>query len=518
MTAVPQAPAVPPPAPPPGAVSPGGTPPPPARAAQAAVRRRTAAKPPTGVARLLPRTVAGRVRALTGLTGIVLAAVLVIVWVAIGNARDGVRVIGDDAGPQVVKTSRLYYKLTEMDAQLANALLIGRPQGPVDERKKALDGFDDNRRQAGAALLEASRLADEDTEKKTAQDLLDALGRYEWLAGQAILLDQGSPDARPTHAAGPPKLPVIKRYRQATELMKLDLLPKAYNLTLDNGTLVRHTYEAKRGAVQTGQVWTLVIGLLLLAILVGFQVFLTARFRRLLNPALALATVGTLVLVGASWAVLAGQADHLRKAKEDGFDSILALWRARSISNSANADRTRYLIDPELADTYEQVYFSKSQTVLYLKAESLTAYNQALQGLRPGKDEQLPIKGFLKNEEAHSSLPEQHAAFLKVINDYRAFQQSDRDLRNLVESEERLSSPTAARTKAVASRSAAADDFAAYDRSMQKLINIHDGAFTGAVDAAKGGTGGWHAVLPVAGLVIFALVLIGVRPRLTEYR
>ncbi len=66
--------------------------------------------------------------------------------------------------------------------------------------------------------------------------------------------------------------------------------------------------------------------------------------------------------------MLSGQADHLRKAKEEGFDSILALSRTRAISNSANADETRFLLDPGRADAYEQVYLSKSQTVLYLKA------------------------------------------------------------------------------------------------------------------------------------------------------
>ena len=44
-------------------------------------------------------------------------------------------------------------------------------------------------------------------------------------------------------AAATPRAPAAERsstiYRQATDLMKLDLLPKAYNLTLDNGATVR---------------------------------------------------------------------------------------------------------------------------------------------------------------------------------------------------------------------------------------------------------------------------------------
>ncbi len=58
--------------------------------------------------------------------------------------------------------------------------------------------------------------------------------------------------------------------------MKLDLLPKAYNLTLDNGTLVRHTYEDKRSAVLMGRTGLLVAGVALLATLAGFQPYLAS--------------------------------------------------------------------------------------------------------------------------------------------------------------------------------------------------------------------------------------------------
>ncbi|WP_309237343.1 hypothetical protein [Actinomadura sp. BRA 177] len=429
-------------------------------------------------------------------------------WAAIANSREGVRVIGHDAGPQVVATGDLYFQLTDMDAQLANALLIGDAAG--GGRAQALARYDDNRRKAGDALLKAAKLADETTENNTARDLLDALGRYERLAGQALLLDRQTP-----HASGPPSQQVTDLYRQATDLMKLDLLPKAYNLTLDNGTLVRHTYEDKRSAVLMGRTGLLVAGVALLATLAGFQLYLAKRFRRLLNVPLALATLGTLVLVGAGTLMLSGQADHLRKAKEEGFDSILALSRTRAISNSANADETRFLLDPGRADAYEQVYLSKSQTVLYLKAGNLTQYNDAVQkGLsyEPGR---APFLGFLGTEANRpAESPEQRAQLAdgmnKALGAYQKGQANDRRMRDLVKAGQR--------DQAVAARGTAAADFAQYDRSLQDLAGIHQKAFDEAVKDGDGGTSGWYAVLPIAGVVIALLVLVGVRPRLAEYR
>ncbi|WP_233525990.1 hypothetical protein [Actinomadura spongiicola] len=503
MTAVPQ-------------VPPAGRPDPSARRRPTSVARRRSSgrlwrapgPTPTGVARLLPRTVAARVRTLTAVAAVLLVALLAIAWWAIANAREGVRVIGQDAGPQVVATGDLYFQLTDMDAQLANALLIGGAAG--GGRDQALARYDENRQKASAALLKAAKLADERTEDNTARDVLDALGRYERLAGQALLLDQQS-----DHASGPPSQRVIDLYRQATDLMKLDLLPKAYNLTLDNGTLVRHTYEDKRSAVLTGRTWILVTGVALLAVLTGLQVFLARRFRRLLNVPLAAATLGTLLLVVAGAAMLSGQASHLRKAKQEGFDSMLALSRTRTISNSAAADETRFLLDPGRADAYEQVYLSKSQTVLYLKAGNLDEYNAAVQkdlSFVPGR---APFLGFLGTEANRPTESDERRTQLvdalnKVLKDYQKVQANDRQMRNLVHSGKRA--------EAVAARGTSAADFTEYDRSLQVLAGIHQKAFDEAVKDGDDGTGGWYTVLPVAGAVIALLVLVGVRPRLAEYR
>ncbi|MBO2455681.1 hypothetical protein J4573_52005 [Actinomadura barringtoniae] len=462
------------------------------------------AEPATGVRRLFPRTLAGQVRAMTVLVVLALGAVLVTSWVAVDNARDGVRVIGHDAGPQVVATGDLYFQLTNMDAQLANALMVGRAQGLGVNRDAALQQYDDSRLKAGAALLQASKLADEPTEERTARATLDALARYERLAGQALLLDQNS-----AHAPGPPSDAVIEKYQAATDLMKLDLLPKAYNLTLDNGTLVRHTYENKHDAVLNGRIWVALTGLLLIVLLGGLQLYLAVRYRRLLNPLLALATLVTLVLTVMSWSMLSSQASHLSKAKHDGFDSILALSRARAIGNSANADQTRFLLDPKRADTYEQLFLDKSQSLLYLKADNLAQYSSGVQqGLEPGRKE---ILGFFGAEFGGTGLPGQRAALDKVLNDYRTFQRDDHAMRQLVAS--------GRRSQAIAARTSTnGRDYATYDTSLGKLIAIHSDVFKDAVAKGDDGTKGWNLVIPGAGLVIVVLVLIGVRPRLAEYR
>ncbi|OLT38240.1 hypothetical protein BJF79_27675 [Actinomadura sp. CNU-125] len=466
---------------------------------------------PAGLRRLAPRTAASRIRGLSALVVVVLLALLAVTSATIAQAREGMRVIGHDAGRQVVATGDLYSQLTDMDAQLANALLAGDSEPAA--RAEALRLYELNRQRAGEALIEAAKLADEPTEEDTARALLDALARYEGLARQALQLERQT-----QHRAGPPPEGVQELYQQATDLMKLDLLPKAYNLTLDNGALVRGTYEEQRSAVLTGLVWVIVVGALLLVTLVVLQVYLAVRFRRLLNVGLALATVGALALMTASGLMLWGQAQTLRNAKENGFDSMLALSRTRAISNNAAADQTRYLLvgtDLARSDTYEQVYLNKSQSILYAEAGSLAEYNSALKNVdydpRGGNE----FRGFLGTEadrpvEDAATRAEIAGIFQTVIKEYQRFQQRDHEMRQLVDSGQRA--------RAVAERGALTEQFRRYDRGLQELEEIRQEVFDEAIAAGDDGTRGWYGVLPIAGVVIVVFLLAGVWPRLSEYR
>jgi hypothetical protein len=459
-----------------------------------------------GVARLVRvRTVPGRIRALALLTVLAVAAVFVVAGLALRDARDGLRVIGHDAGPQVVATGDLYYALSDMDAQLAAVLLMGREQNLGEGRAKALQVYDQRRSEAHRALLQGSDLAAGDpTEQQTARSILDALGRYEQLAGQALQLDQRQP-----HAAGPPSPEVGALYRQATDLMKLDVLPKAYNLTLDNGTTVRRTYEAKHSAVLAGRAWVLLTGALLLIVLVGLQVYLAVHFRRIVNPVLALATVATVVLVAATVGLLTSEANHLAKAKNDGFDSVLSMARARAISNNADADETRYLLDPQLADTYEQVYLDKSQEILYVPAGNLGEYGRQVDRRIAAGSGYL---GFLGVESRHVTLPGQQAALDRTLRGYQGVQHDDGRLRS-------LATTAGGRHDAIVLRmGTATQDFATYDRALVSLTAIHQKAFADAIRAGDDGLSGWNVGLPAAAIVIAVLVLAGVRPRLSEFR
>ncbi|WP_245623226.1 hypothetical protein [Spirillospora albida] len=462
-------------------------------------------------------TIPGRIRTHVALTLAALLALLAVLTVAIGNARDSVQTIGHDAGPQVVATGALYFALSDMDAQVASILLIGRDHGLGIGRDRSLERYERRRTEAGRAAVQAAQLATHDPDlRRTVEEVLDGLGRYERLAGEAMLLDRQA-----GHPPGEPPAEVVDAYRQATDLMKVELLPKAYNITLDTGEKVRRTHETERSAILTGRAWVVVTGALLLALLVATQMYLARTFRRVLNPALVLATAGTLVLVAVATALLSAQAGHIARAKRDGFDPILSLSRARAIGHSAFADESRYLLDPGRADTYEQTYLDKSLSVLYLdmgtKPLNLANYHPAVDGTlaryRPGPGAP-PFLGLFGDEARVSRDGREAAAFGRTLQAYRTVLANDRRMRELAARGDRA----AALDLRMGRTSGAIRDFDAYDAALVALAGVHREAFDEAIAAANGGLRGWAAVPGAAAAAIALLIAVGVRPRLAEFR
>ncbi|MEV4802097.1 hypothetical protein AB0K18_18955 [Nonomuraea sp. NPDC049421] len=438
------------------------------------------------------RSVPGRIRVISGVTVASLALLFVALAVGSSTAREGLRVIGRDAGPQVVATAGLYLALSDMDAQVANVLVMGKEY--PEQRRAALARYDERRAEAGQALLKAFELSgDNAAERTTVQSVLDGLGRYERLAGQALLLDQQA-----GHAPGAPPENVVRTYRQATDLMRQVLLPQAYNLTLESGTIVRATYDDKAVMVPLLRVAVVVAGLVALGCLIWMQVFLARRFRRVFGPALVVATVTTAVALGFGVHVLGQDEQALRTAKSAGFDSVLTLAKARAISNSMQGDQSRFLLDEERADTYEHTYLDKSQTVLYYDVGNLTGYHDEM---RAGSKDFLGLLG-------PELIGSQGTA---VFDAYRAFQAQDNRFRTLA----RHATPSEAVEARIGPVTAA---FNAYDKALVGLTETHQKVFRQAISAGEGALDNLWRLLPYAIGAIGLLVVAGVWPRLKEYR
>ena len=464
--------------------------------------------------RLSLRTTPGRVGALAAVVVLAIGGFYIVANIAVGNARDGLRVIGHDAGPQVLATGDLYFALSDMDSQVASILLTGR-EGSPGAGQQELARYSQDRAVADRAALQAAELSVGDPADQAAvRSILDGLGRYERLASQAIVLDEQA-----HHPAGPPPANVIAVYTQATDLMTLELLPPAYNLTLEGGATVREAYAAKRSAALEGRFWVGLAGLAVIAALVALQFFVVARFRRRLNPTLALATLGLIVLTVSAVRLLSDEAAHLQAAKTSGFDSILTMSRAQAISDSLHADESRFLLDPGQKDLYSLAYLDKSQTLLYVASGNLAEYYTALSASMTAYRANPRSVGFLGfyGDEAHAH---PGPAITTVLARYQQFQADDQRIRQLANAGQ---DRQAVRLLTGHTAGSAGYDFDQYNQAVVSLIGQHRATFDQTIRAGdrelgRSVLGNWAVLLPLAALGVAVLVVAGVWARLAEYR
>jgi hypothetical protein len=464
--------------------------------------------------RLRRRTTPDSIRALTAAAAAVSIVLGVLIAVIFASVSSGLQLIGHQAAPEVVATTNLYFHLNDMDAQVANVLLVGDRSGLGIDRQQAQKIYASDEAQADKALQQAAAVAGTSPAAQRAlRSVLDGLGKYEGLAAEAMYID-GAAASSP----GRPPAAALDLYRQATDQMRDAILPAARGLTSVNAAALTTAYQARRSTALSGAVGVAITGLALLAFLIALQFFLAVRCRRLLNPALAAATLISLVLPIVAVTALSAQASHLRVAKVEAFNSILALSQARAVSYDANADESRFLVDPGRAAMYQQSFLAKSQQIVDLGDVGIFQYDAALAraiDAYHASHSDVTFGGYLGAEFRNITFPGERAAAQKTLAAYQVYERDDRHIRALNRAGN-LSGAIAFDTSYARGNSNYA--FEQYDKALVSVIGINQRAFAAAIQAGQQGVRGWTGLIPAGAVVlIIILVVAGVRPRLAEY-
>jgi hypothetical protein len=437
------------------------------------------------------------------LTGMVFAAL-----------DSGFNAIGGHDAPLVEQSNALYYAVNDMDAQVGNVLLTGSDPALAADQQQDLALYASDQQHAEQDLQQVAVTAVADpAAQRAVSSVLDALGHYGALAADAIVVNQRGNDQ-----AGRPSAATLSYFQQATDLMSTIVLPAAASLTTATASALDVSYNQDRSTATSGKVLMLVLGLAVAGALLGIQVFLAARYRRLVNPALAAATVLAVGLAIAGAVQLGAQAGNLKVAKQDAFDSILALTQARAVSYDANADETRFLVDPGRAAAYQDAFMRKSQELVNVGNVGIFSYDAALAAdIRAYQADNADVRfgGYLGTEFRNITFTGERAAATRALLAYQVYEKDDRALRAMAKIN---------LTQAIAfdiGTSPGQSDWAfkQWDGALGSVITINDNAFTAVIRDGYTTGSPWIALIPATGTaLIAALAIAGTRPRLAEYR
>lgn len=278
------------------------------------------------------------------------------------------------------------------------------------------------------------------------------MGRYAELAQRA----------RDLHDKSDPQF--MAAYRQAAEVADKQLLPAADEVDKANRNALDSNYDGQIKASIVTRSGVVVTSLLLFFTLLSAQTFINRHMRRVFNLPLLLATFVTVGLVIFSVSAFYREMSQLKIAKQDAFESLHALWRARAIGYEVEADQWRALLDPSHGHDIE--FASKSAEVYnFLDAE---LHNIKFEG---------------EMEAANDAA--------KFFTDFRT-------------------APPRSPARKLA--------FEQYDQALGRALEINQSAFDRAVLEAERTLDYFQAKVIAACVFIALLALLGILPRIQEYR
>ena len=440
-------------------------------------------------------TTPGRMQALAVTIALISLLLWLLVQSGLSAARQTVQTIGKDSAPSIVAAEQINASLADMDANAANGFF---KQG----QSEALKQYETDRRQANDAITTAAQnITFGDEERVPILTLANGLQTYVGLVEQAR--QQGYP-------VGLTKLAL------ASYQMRNTLIPAAVQLDKVNFDHLQKSYAAGQQSLGSHQSLVVVGGVVLIVLLAAAQFYLILKTNRFINLPLAGATVATALFVLVMFGVLTAEKERLRAAKEDGFDSIRALWKARAAAFEANGDESAYLlVYDESADTrrsdrarYTLQFQQKSKQVADTSPSLLAS------ALAPAPGQKVLFTGYLANELNNITFDGEKQAAEQMTHDYAASMQIDRKIRELEEAGQHEAAVALCAGAGADQSNGAFDKF---DKSLGAVLKINQDEFDKTVAAAFGTFKWAMPIAPVFALLIASLAWFGLYQRIREY-
>jgi hypothetical protein len=406
------------------------------------------------------------------------------------NLHSAVRTVGRDTVPSIVAAEKMNVALANINTSLANAILA-----KDDDSKPSWRTIKEESDAVSHALITASENVTYGTEEEGPIYAVQSnLPVYFRLLGQARSKMQSDP---------------LPDTRAASDLMQKTIMPAGLALDEANFRHLTATYDEHRANRIAALIMLLLAIGALGAFLIAVQLNLARRTRRLVNPPL-LAATALLALFGAYLIfAFASTGEQLRAAKQDSFDSVHALWKARAVAFDANAQESLYLLERGALQTrHDEAFFSKVAQLLSgpLPAEAVA---------RAAKGQFKDIKGFIGVELNNITYPGEREAALELLRTFVDYIEIDRKIRDL----ERAGRHAEAFALCVGTAPGQSDwAFERFDKALVKVVDINERFFAAQIETAFWYVAWIQWALAFVAIAIAVLSWLGLQPRIREYR
>jgi hypothetical protein len=444
------------------------------------------------------KTTPGQLRGMMLAVGLFAAIVFLVIWGAVDGHHVADKTVARDATRSIVAAQKTKAGLTAMHANAVRGLL-GAPEAAKE--------YEQQRAEVTEAVLEAARTITYPGEEEQVRILLNGVRRYEAAIAAAVALSNWD------------RAEVLNKVSEADGILNNQLLPAADELDRINSVALDTEYGRHKDRGQIWEAGVAAVGIVLVGTLVRIQIYLRRQFRRTCSPLVVLATVLVAAFVLFTLFQLITSRANLKLAKEDAFDSIHTLRKARADGYTALAAGQLRLLDPEKTDVYKERLSKAVDRIARVPEKGgfkEVVADASKLNLTGAKDKaRLPegFSGHLRKELENITFDGEQKAALAALASFGEFVGEISPESRLREGAQVVVLPPSTE----AASAALAAKFAQFDANLGEVIRINEDAFDREIKRGKkvldrcGGPNPWA----MAG--VFVLTALGLYPRLREY-
>lgn len=425
-----------------------------------------------------------------GMALAVLPVAFFAVAIQLASDRNGstLETVGRDATSGITIAQAIKLNIAELDAIVVQRLLeptaLGSAGYPAD--------YNDKREELHDNLLAAA--AESSTGAAYRQPLINidyALAHYHTLARDAFAASRDGDAAR-----------AARLYDQAHEVVDGTLLAEADFVDKANTYVLNDAYDTQTARAASTNRLIVISTVVLVAFLVVLQLVMARKFRRVLNAALMAATVLAAGSGAFALARLDSSAGSLTEAREQAFDSVHVLARARATVVAARQSEGQLLLSPSSAPQALEGFEDQTGRVFRVQDGGDAAQLASEGQVPPGAG------GYLARTVTTGSAESQESSRAALVA-FGGFLQADADLRAQV------SSGDLAGARATFERGEA---YSTLTDAIDSAQDSDQDTFDDHVAAANRAASGIGPLSLGVALGVLLLVVGGLYLRLREYR
>jgi hypothetical protein len=290
------------------------------------------------------------------------------------------------------------------------------------------------------------------------------------------------------------------------------LLPAGETLAQVNDQALEQAYAANRTAFWVDLLLMGATGALALGTLVGFQILLGRRTRRVFNLPLASATLALGVLMLVCFVESGRTEADIRTAKADAYDSVKALESARAAAYEMNSYESYWLLDKPAARAKDQARFATLADAMFRGSEAEAKALAAGQTVKPAG--QGGPAGALADELRNITFEGERDAAATTLGYYRQYLAIDTEIRRLDQAGQHDAAVALCLGVKPGQSNAV---FAQFDAALGKTLDINKQAVERMAQLGLARALPIYAAL-LAGVIAVALgAVFGIRPVLRPY-